>query len=201
MTAPGTAAELTALADHIDTKLGDEYADRQYICEETERKLRDIASRMPGRVPAPAAATPLETEAQARELPAVRAIYDAMHERLGVADEMCARLITDACGAAGVELGAYDRRIVPWLAGWEPQTCAVVAGLITRATGTDAGLAPEQLATLGQALADAIEWRHPAEFHCADCDAATLCPDHAGDLDRADAYRALARALGIEAER
>ncbi len=173
MTAPGTAAELTALADHIDTKLGDEYADRQYICEETERKLRDIASRMPGRVPAPAAATPLETEAQARE----------------------------PCGAAGVELGAYDRRIVAWLAGWEPQTCAVVAGLITRATGTDAGLAPEQLATLGQALADAIEWRHPAEFHCADCDAATLCPDHAGDLDRADAYRALARALGIEAER
>ena len=30
-------------------------------------------------------------------------------------------------------MGAYDRRILAWLAGFEPQTCAVVAGLITRA--------------------------------------------------------------------
>ena len=31
-------------------------------------------------------------------------------------------------------LGAYDRRILGWLARWEPTTCAVVAGLITRAS-------------------------------------------------------------------
>ena len=42
------AAELTALADRIAGKLGNEYADRQYICEEAERQLRDIAARMPG---------------------------------------------------------------------------------------------------------------------------------------------------------
>jgi hypothetical protein len=51
----------------------------------------------------------------------------------GRMDAHNARMITQACDAAGVELGAYDRRIVAWLAGWEPQTCAVVAGMITRA--------------------------------------------------------------------
>ncbi len=44
-----------------------------------------------------------------------------------------AAMLTDACAAAGVELGAYDRRILRWLAGWEPTTCAVVAGIIARA--------------------------------------------------------------------
>jgi hypothetical protein len=43
------------------------------------------------------------------------------------------RLLEDACRAAGVQLGAYDHRILLWLAGWEPATCAVIAGLITRA--------------------------------------------------------------------
>lgn len=43
------------------------------------------------------------------------------------------RLMLDAISAAGVELGAYDRQVVEWLAGWEPSTCAVLAGLITRA--------------------------------------------------------------------
>jgi hypothetical protein len=30
-------------------------------------------------------------------------------------------------------LGAYDERIMSWLANWEPTTRAVIAGLITRA--------------------------------------------------------------------
>jgi hypothetical protein len=85
---------------------------------------------------------PLETAQQARELPQVRAIYDAMHasHRRGASDERCARLIEQACRAAGVVLGAYDRRIIAWLSQWEPQTCAVVAGLIQRAyrAGRDA---------------------------------------------------------------
>jgi hypothetical protein len=33
----------------------------------------------------------------------------------------------------GVQLGAYDRRIIDWLANYEPATCAVVASLIARA--------------------------------------------------------------------
>jgi hypothetical protein len=32
-----------------------------------------------------------------------------------------------------VYLGAYDHRIIEWLTGWEPSTCAVIAGLISRA--------------------------------------------------------------------
>ena len=31
------------------------------------------------------------------------------------------------------KIGGYDLKILAWLAGWEPQVCAVVAGLITRA--------------------------------------------------------------------
>ena len=41
--------------------------------------------------------------------------------------------LLEACAAAGVHLGAYDRRILAWLAGFEPQTVAVVAGIILRA--------------------------------------------------------------------
>lgn len=44
-----------------------------------------------------------------------------------------AALIVAACTEAGVYLGAYDERIIHWLAGYEPATCAVVAGLISRA--------------------------------------------------------------------
>jgi hypothetical protein len=29
---------------------------------------------------------------------------------------------------AGVQLGAYDQRILLWLAGYEPSTCAAIAG-------------------------------------------------------------------------
>jgi hypothetical protein len=41
--------------------------------------------------------------------------------------------LTGAAADANVVLGAYDQRILEWLAGYEPQTCAVIAGLIRRA--------------------------------------------------------------------
>ncbi len=44
-------------------------------------------------------------------------------------------LLTRALAAAGVDLGAYDERILSWLAGWEDATCAVIAGWVTRAAG------------------------------------------------------------------
>ncbi|MFJ6656048.1 hypothetical protein ACIQNG_06735 [Streptomyces sp. NPDC091377] len=34
---------------------------------------------------------------------------------------------------AGVELGAYDRRIIEWLAGWDGPTVATIASLVMRA--------------------------------------------------------------------
>ena len=75
------------------------------------------------------------------------------------------------CGAVGVELGACDRRIVAWLSGWEPQTCAVVAGLIDRAR---AALTDAQRETLADALGDALSYREPAGS-CADWEA-NSCP-------------------------
>ena len=44
----------------------------------------------------------------------------------------CAMLV-NACVMAGVELGAFDRRVLAWLSGWEPESAVVIAGLITRA--------------------------------------------------------------------
>lgn len=79
---------------------------------------------------------PYETAAGARQAPGVQAIYDTARsappgQRL--MDAGNARMITTACDQAGLELGAYDRRIIAWLGGWEPEIAAVIAGLITRA--------------------------------------------------------------------
>jgi hypothetical protein len=73
---------------------------------------------------------PYETERQAAN--AVRHIYGSP-AGTGAWGDGNHRLIEDACTAAGVQLGAFDHRILVWMAGWEPSTCAVIAGLITRA--------------------------------------------------------------------
>ena len=68
-------------------------------------------------------------------MPAVQAIYDAMQasHRSGVMGDLNHRLLDEACRAAGAELGAWDHRVLLWLSGYEPETCAEIAGLITRA--------------------------------------------------------------------
>jgi hypothetical protein len=68
----------------------------------------------------------------------------------------------------------------------------------------EAWLVPADALVLGQALPDAIAHRNEhAGGECGDCDtdAAGLCAQGAADLDQADAYTALARALGIEVDR
>jgi len=81
---------------------------------------------------------PYETEAEARadaaralEVPVTRP-YDANADRAARLDAR-RRYLADALTAAGVETGAYDREICAWLAGWEPETLAVVVGLLERA--------------------------------------------------------------------
>ena len=78
---------------------------------------------------------PIETEREALGLPAVRAIFDAADRdpRDAALRHHAHAMLISACVSAGVELGGYDRRILLWLAGFEPQACAVVAGLIGRA--------------------------------------------------------------------
>ena len=78
---------------------------------------------------------PFESEREARELPAVQAVYAAFDADPGpgrMAPHNLAMLLS-ACEAAGVELGAFDRRTLGWLATFEPASCAVMASLITRA--------------------------------------------------------------------
>ena len=79
--------------------------------------------------------TTYETERQVGDLPAVQAIYAAFRADPGPGKMAphTHRLLCEALAAAGVELGAYDHKIVEWLAGWEPTTCAVIASLIGRA--------------------------------------------------------------------
>jgi hypothetical protein len=150
---------------------------------------------------------PYETEQQMRELPAVRAIYDAMHasHRRGVIGELGYRLLDEACEAASVEIGAYDHRILTWLAGFEPETCAVVAGLITRAYQAGTAVTGEhpvmltaaQAAAVRRALGDAEVYRRRAAAWCADRESSPTgtYTDHMDDLDVADAYRDLASEL------
>jgi hypothetical protein len=74
---------------------------------------------------------PFETESEARD-----AALAEVQPRPGwsiLSSGQNFELLTDACDRAGVVLGAYDRRILGWLAGFEDSTCAVVAGLIDRA--------------------------------------------------------------------
>ena len=81
-------------------------------------------------------AGPFETERQALDTLAVRAVFTAFEAAPGQGRMQPPNLamLRAACEGADVELGAYDLRILAWLAGWEPQVCAVVAGLITRAS-------------------------------------------------------------------
>lgn len=74
---------------------------------------------------------PYETEAATRGEPLPSAV-SGLHNRDLVGETMLAHL-TAACEAAGVELGAFDLRILRWLAGWEPSTVQVIIGLISRA--------------------------------------------------------------------
>jgi hypothetical protein len=76
---------------------------------------------------------PYETEDQVCSTSAVRTVYDAYRAGIASLHDGSADLLLSACEEAGVALGAYDKRILAWFAGFEPQTAAVVAGIIVRA--------------------------------------------------------------------
>lgn len=76
---------------------------------------------------------PYETEDQALATPAVKAVYGAYRAGITSLHDGSADLLLSACEQAEVTLGAYDRRILIWLAMIEPQAAAAVAGIIVRA--------------------------------------------------------------------
>lgn len=88
---------------------------------------------------------PFATERQVRETAAVRSANAAFDADPGAGKHISnhLRILTDACEAAGVELGAYDSGVLAWLANWEPETCAAIAGLIRRAAQPPEGTVTE----------------------------------------------------------
>ena len=68
---------------------------------------------------------------------------------------------------SNVELGAWDRRIVEWLAGWEPSTVAVVCGLIRRARTAE--LPPTDVSATLAAPDEAADHKRDRAANCPDC--------------------------------
>ncbi|GAA1977197.1 hypothetical protein [Kitasatospora viridis] len=60
-------------------------------------------------------------------------------------------ILLDTLRAAGVELGAYDRRIANWLSGWEWSTVATITSWVARAS---AGHAADRAQHRDEVLAD-----------------------------------------------
>jgi len=150
----------------------------------------DTGPRQPG---------PYETEQEARA--AVAAIYDAAWQT-PMADG-CRAMLDAACAAAGVTLGAFDRRIIHWLSAWECECTAVVAGLILRArrageaaAGLHEVLTPAGVAVFRDLLADAVALREPDPGNC--CCQDEPCADHSADVAKVQAYLRLSRAVGVE---
>jgi acetyl esterase/lipase len=136
---------------------------------------------------------PFETERQA-----LAASLWATHGRDAGMGMAAANLADLAAALSGVELGAWDKRIIEWLAGYEPSTVAVICGLISRACPPCVVFTAGQEVLVAQALADAEAYRRRrADARCADCQAAPAgtCDPHLDDLDQADAYRDLAAEL------
>jgi hypothetical protein len=77
---------------------------------------------------------PYESRDGARRAPEVAAAYDrfAGDQSGGLATAGLAMLL-GACEDAGVTLGAFDQRILTWLAGFDIEASAAVAGIIRRA--------------------------------------------------------------------
>ena len=141
---------------------------------------------------------PYGTEAEALTEPAVREVYAAMRATpgTGAGQDGAEKIMLRACDAAGVALGAYDAGILRWLAGFEPQACAAIAGIIARAAG---GNAQPALCWCGH-----LERAHNAVLQSGGCGFCTECapgrcgryeaarPGQAADAEEPDAAAQLA---------
>ena len=80
----------------------------------------------------------LESEADARALPEVRAAFEAARARTGDRGVLTARARAMlATALEGVPLGAYEEHmLLDWLPGLDIYACAVVATVIRRARET-----------------------------------------------------------------
>lgn len=204
------AAALASLADWVENELDDELSDRQYTLEAVLTQLRDMAAALRESTPPAPAGTigPFETERQAHAA-AVEAGGPLQPGWSILVEAQRRNVLLAACAGAGVELGAYDARILAWLARWEDSTVAVVAGLVSRAhlpelaearvalMGAAATLDADAQAVTLSALEDAARAIRQQAALCLVCEThpAQLCEEHADQLRRAEAYDALAGRL------
>jgi hypothetical protein len=86
---------------------------------------------------------PYETEQQARADVAHIHTQARRSIRRGVLTEANHARLMDVCQATGVTMGAYDVKILAWLANYEPEACAVITGLITRANAAGQASPPD----------------------------------------------------------
>ncbi|SDH66854.1 hypothetical protein SAMN05421505_12010 [Sinosporangium album] len=97
-----------------------------------------------------------------------------------------ARHLLAACEQAGVDLGAYDRQVVEWLAMWEPSTVQVMIGIISRAHQAGRAGMPRTVPTTGPHPCPSCG-AAPGQLHgwgcstarCPECGQQALsCEDH-----------------------
>jgi hypothetical protein len=67
---------------------------------------------------------------------------------------------------ANIELGAFDRHVTGWLAGFEPATVAVICGLISRARQPGPVLDRDQLRMVLAALDEAADHKRDLAASC-----------------------------------
>lgn len=105
-------------------------------------------------------------------------------------------------GRPGSWEASLVEQLVSGTVGWADDYLSDYAGTGDDPPPADAALTAEQRQVLGQALADALEYRQAATGFCADCDRSEggLCADHVEDETRATAYLTLAGTLGIPLE-
>lgn len=90
-------------------------------------------------------------------------------------------ILRDTLRAAGVELGAYDERIVSWLSGWEWSTVATVASWIYRASTSQTNRPMSELPDARTALhAELMAGEDPdsPEYAAAEARIRRLLDDH-----------------------
>lgn len=72
-------------------------------------------------------------EAECEATTEVRDVYAGYHKR-GVMKAKNFDRLLGACAEQGLEMGAYDREVLKWIARQKPEAAQVIVGLVRRAS-------------------------------------------------------------------
>jgi hypothetical protein len=85
------------------------------------------------------------------------------------------QMLTRACEIAGVQLGAFDRPILGWLAKWEDDVCAAISAMIMRA---GRGLTEDQWFQVREAREAVARWASDRDIADPGYDTEKILADH-----------------------